>query len=99
MSEKAVQDCHLKHASYHDIDPSLVKNKNTFPWISFVGDSVLREVFLSAGKVCLSSFDFAYIIVSTDPHNFDSSVQTLTNYIPKKDWFQSRHYPLLGSTI
>lgn len=50
MSEKAVQDCHLKYASYHDIDlpPSSVKNTNTFTWISFVGDSVLREVFLSA---------------------------------------------------
>ena len=51
MSEKAVQGCHLKYASYHDIDPSATKSQNTFTWISFVGDSVLREVFLSAGKL------------------------------------------------
>lgn len=72
MSKKAVQGCHLKYASYNNIDPSTIKQDRTFTWVSFVGDSVLREVFLAA-------------------------VQALTNYIPKKNWFQSRHYPLLGA--
>ena len=64
--------CHLRYASFHDIVPSTVKQEKGYSWIAFVGDSVLREVFLA-------------------------SAQSLTNHIPKKDWYQSRHYPLLGA--
>ena len=55
MSKKAVQGCHLKYASYNNIDPSTIKQDRTFTWVSFVGDSVLREVFLAAGR-CIPSF-------------------------------------------